>query len=96
MEKYQPIPRSVEQCKGLLTTIGKMICVKAELISTELLSIEDKQDMLNGLLPDEALLLHVKCWIEAGMPNHNSPENPSNLNAKTKPHKMLWKDGKWV
>ena len=73
-----------------------MMCVKAELISINLLSKEDKQDMLNGLLPDEALLLHVKCWIEAGMPNYNSSELPSNLNADEKPLKRYWRDGKWV
>ncbi len=59
------------------------MCVKAELISTRLLSIEDKRDMLNGLLPDKALLLHVKCWIEAGMPNYNSSEIALYSNAKT-------------
>ena len=48
-----------------------MLCVKAELISTRLLSKEDKQDMLNGLVPDETLFVAVKCWIEAGMPNYS-------------------------
>ena len=47
-----------------------MLCVKAELISTRLLSKEDKQDMLDGLVTDEALYTHVKCWMEAGMPNY--------------------------
>ena len=65
-----PTPRSVEHCKNLLITIGKMLCVKADLISTRLLSKEDKQDMLNGLVPDETLFVAVKCWMEAGMPNY--------------------------
>jgi len=35
------------------------------------LSIDDKNDMLNGLVPDEALECAVKCWMEAGMPNYS-------------------------
>lgn len=58
-----------------------MLCVKADLISTRLLSKEDKQDMLNGLIPDEALFVAVKCWMEAGMPyyanGNTSPYKPS-------------------
>lgn len=46
------------------------MCVKAELISTRLLSSDDKQDMLGGLISDETLLTAVKCWMEAGMPNY--------------------------
>ncbi|HWI48384.1 MAG TPA: hypothetical protein VNU45_09210 [Rummeliibacillus sp.] len=66
-----PTPRSVEHCKDLLRTIGKMLCVKAELISTKLLSSEDKQDMLDGVITDEALFFAVKGWMEAGMPDYS-------------------------
>lgn len=56
------------------------MCVKADLISTRLLSKEDKQDMLNGLISDEALFVGVKCWMEAGMPDyahgHTTPYKP--------------------
>lgn len=48
--------------------------MKAELISTRLLSKEDKQDMLSGLITDEALFVAVKCWMEAGMPNYSQGE----------------------
>ncbi len=65
-----PTPRSVEHCKNLLITIGKMLCVKAEMISTRLLSKEDKQDMLNGFITDEALFVAIKGWMEAGMPDY--------------------------
>ena len=75
-----PIPLSVEQCKDLLRTIAKMLCVKAELISTRLLSPEDKQDMLNGHIPVESLITHVKLWMASGMPDyahgHTKPYNP--------------------
>ena len=49
-----------------------MMCVKAELISTRLLSKDDKRDMLNGLVSDKTLITAVKCWIEAGMPNYTN------------------------
>lgn len=80
MEESQPIPLSVEQCKDLLKMIGQALCVKAELISTRLLSKEDKQDMLNELVPVETLMTAVKCWIKAGMPDyangHTDPYKP--------------------
>lgn len=49
-----------------------MLCVKAELISNRLLSKEDKEDMLKGLIPLESLILHVKVWRDNGMPNYAS------------------------
>jgi hypothetical protein len=69
MDKCQII-LSVEQCKDLLRLIGKKLCVKADLISTRLLSEDDKQDMLRGDLPIEALECAVKCWMDAGMPDY--------------------------
>lgn len=47
-----------------------MLCVKVELISTRLLSKQDKQDMLDGLVPDEALYVATKAWLDAGMPDY--------------------------
>ena len=70
MEQFQPIRLSVEHCKDLLRMIAKMFCVKAELISTRLLSKEDKQDMLEGLISVEELLSHVKVWVQNGMPDY--------------------------
>jgi len=40
------------------------------LISTRLLSKEDKQDMLNGLIPIDCLLEHVKVWKQYKMPDY--------------------------
>lgn len=59
-----------EQCQKKLFNVGIKLGVSPKLISTRLLSIEDKRDMLNGLIPDEALECHVKCWMEAGMPDY--------------------------
>ncbi len=47
-----------------------MLCVKTDLISTRLLSKEDKHDMLNGLVPVETLIIAVKCWMNVGMPDY--------------------------
>ena len=81
MDESQPTPLSVEHCKDLLRMIAKMLCIKAELISTRLLSKEDKDDMLNGLIPLESLVYAVKCWIKAGMPDY--------ANGKFEPYKPL-------
>lgn len=53
--------------------------MKAELISTRLLSKQDKDDMLNGLVPVETLMTAVKCWMKAGMPDY--------ANGNTDPYK---------
>lgn len=70
METSQRTPRSVEQCKDLLRTVARAMCVRADLISTRLLSEEDKQDMLNGDITVEELMLHVKVWKQYGMCNY--------------------------
>jgi hypothetical protein len=60
--------------------ISKALCVKAELISTRLLSKEDKQDMLSGLVTVESLMTAVKCWMKSRMPDyangHTDPYKP--------------------
>ena len=71
MEPSQLTLLSVEHCKDLLRMIGKMYCIKAELLSTRLLSKEDKQDMLDGLISIECLASHVAVWKEDGMPNYS-------------------------
>jgi hypothetical protein len=59
-----------EQCQKNLFQLGIKLGVSPKLISTRLLSKEDKQDMLNGLIPDEALECHVKVWMDNGMPDY--------------------------
>lgn len=61
---------TVAQCKSKLFKLGIKLGVSPNLISTRLLSKADKEDMLNGLLPDEALEFHVKVWMKAGMPDY--------------------------
>ena len=60
-------PLTVEQCKSKLFKLGIKLGVSPKLISTRLLSKDDKDDMLNGLIPDDALECHVQVWIKTGM-----------------------------
>lgn len=56
-----------------------MLCVRADLISTRLLSKEDKQDLMNGDISVETLIVHVKVWMSNRMPDY--------ANGKTEPYK---------
>lgn len=72
---------TTEQCKRKLFQIGIKLGVSPTLISTRLLSKEDKEDMLNGLISDESLECHVKVWMQYGMCNYadgsGTPYKPS-------------------
>lgn len=59
-----------EQCKRILFSIGIKFGVSPALISTRLLSPEDKIDMVNGLIPIDALELAVKVWMANKMPDY--------------------------
>ncbi len=61
---------TTDECKCMLSKIGFKLGVSPRLISTRLLSDDDKQDMLDGNLPIEALECAVKVWMDAGMPNY--------------------------
>lgn len=71
---------TAEQCKKKLFNIGIKLGVSPNLISTRLLSLDDKNDMLSGLISDEALECHVLAWKESEMPDyangHTSPYRP--------------------
>lgn len=68
-----------EQCKSKLFKLGIKLGVSPKLIATRLLSVDDKNDMLNGLVPDDALECHVIAWMDAGMPDY--------ANGKFEPYK---------
>lgn len=59
-----------EECKRVLSKLGFKLGVSPSLIATRLLSEDDKQDMLNGDLPIEALECAVMLWKDAGMPDY--------------------------
>ena len=58
-----------DECKSIIFKLGLKLGVSPRLIATRLLCPKAKQDMLNGDFPLESLELHVKVWMEAGMPD---------------------------
>lgn len=63
-------PRKVEECKRMLFKAAIKHGVAPKLISERLLSKEDKNDMLEGLVSFETLDCHVRVWKEQGMCNY--------------------------
>jgi len=62
--------RTVEECKKMLFKLAVKYGVPPKLISERLLSKEDKEDMLNGLVSFDTLDCFVKVWKEQGMCNY--------------------------
>lgn len=48
--------------------------VNAQQVIDHLLSIDDEQDIINGDTPADSLRLHLKLWIENGMPHYSGKE----------------------
>lgn len=63
-------PQDVEKCKRMLFKAAIKHGVAPKLISERLLSKEDKEDMLNGLITFETLDAHVAVWKKGGMCNY--------------------------
>lgn len=63
---------TAEECKRKLFKLGIKHGVSPRLISTRLLSTDDKNDMLSGLIPDETLDTAVKVWKQYGMPDYTN------------------------
>lgn len=61
---------TVEDCKKMLFKLAIKHGVAPKLISERLLSRDDKEDMLQGLVSFETLDCHVKIWKEYGMCNY--------------------------
>lgn len=59
-----------EKCKAIIRRAALHHGVSPALISTRLLSAEDKADMLAGDLPMDALYCAVECWKRVGMPDY--------------------------
>lgn len=59
-----------DECKAIITKLGKKLCLRASLITTRLLSADDKQDMRQGELPVGALEAHIAVWLSNGMPDY--------------------------
>ena len=63
-------PQDVEACKRMLFKAAIKHGIAPKLISQRLLSKEDKDDMLNGLISFETLDCAVAVWKEYGMCNY--------------------------
>ena len=45
--------------------------VNPQEVIDHLLSIEDEQDIINGLIPADSLRLHIELWIANGKPYYS-------------------------
>lgn len=61
-----------DECKRLLSKLGFKHGVSPVLISTRLLSIDDKNDMLMGLVSTEQMETAIDCWIKAKLPDYSN------------------------
>jgi hypothetical protein len=59
-----------QECQKIISKVGWLRGCSPKLIATRLLSEDDKQDMLRGELPIEALECAVMLWMNAGMPDY--------------------------
>ena len=57
-------------CKAIIIGVAKKFNVEPKLITTRLMSEDDKNDMRDGNLSHESFECHVKVWIRAGMPDY--------------------------
>lgn len=73
-----------EECKRILFKVGMKLGVSPKLISTRLLSAQDKCDMLNGDMSIASLEAAVTAWKANGMPDHaNGRDIPLEHDIKT-------------
>jgi hypothetical protein len=59
-----------EECKKILSKVGFKLGVSPSLITTRLLSDEDKLSMLDGHLTISSLEAAVEVWKDNGMPDY--------------------------
>jgi hypothetical protein len=75
---------NVDECKKSIISIGWRCGVPPSFISERLLSKDDKEDMLNNLLPPEVLHVFVETWKEQGMSDV--------AHGKSKPYNKYWRE----
>jgi hypothetical protein len=66
-----------DECKRILSKLGFKLGISPTLISTRLMSKDDKNDMMEGSLPIESLECHIIAFKASGMPDY--------ANGNTKP-----------
>lgn len=73
---------SKDECKRILSKLGFKLGVSPALIAKRLLSDEDKQDMLDDLIPINSLECAIQAWMENKMPDY--------ANGKTEPFREFY------
>lgn len=61
---------TADECRRMIFNVGLKCGASPKLISTRLLSDDDKNDMLAGSVNEVYLEGAVRVWIENGMPNY--------------------------
>lgn len=59
-----------EECKKILSMLGFELGISPNLITTRLLSDNDKVDMLDGLIPIVSLRANIEVWRDNGLPDY--------------------------
>lgn len=62
--------QSVE-CEEIILRCCPDLSVHPKVIIENLLSVEDEQDLINGLVEAASLRLHIELWFAAGMPHQS-------------------------
>ena len=66
------MPRNLtdSECKDIIRRLGKRLNVEPRLITTRLMSEDDKQDMREDNLPVKSLEVHIRIWMNNGMSDY--------------------------
>jgi hypothetical protein len=66
------MPRNLtdSECKDIIRRLAKRLNIDPKLVTTRLMSEEDKNDMRAGNLPGKSLECHIKVWKASGMPDY--------------------------
>ena len=59
-----------DACKTIIRRIALKHKIEPRLITTRLMSEDDKNDMRNGDIPYTSLDLHIELWVKKGMPDY--------------------------
>lgn len=61
---------TADECRRMIFNVGVKLGISPKLIATRLLSEEDKNDMLSGLVDAQYLEQAVRVWSENGSPDY--------------------------
>lgn len=61
---------SQEECKKIISRVAWKVGISPKLIATQLLSADDKVDMMSGDLKEADLEAAASVWVSNGMPDY--------------------------